>query len=685
MTARLKYSYDVDLADPNTAATKVIQFVGARRRILEVGAGPGSISRILKQRFGCDVTAIELDEAAVRELETFCDRVHQADLNAEGWADCLRAEAPFEFIIAADVLEHLIDPLAALRSLTPLLAAEGHIIVSLPNAAHSGLIATLFEGDFRYGEWGLLDRTHVRFFGPRNVDALLDAAGLEIIAREYVTRHPLQTEFADCWNRLEADERALLARRAGGNIYQIVVKARPHRAQSARPTLVADGSRAGEALDVPGTRATHPTTEAAGEPRPGAPLPELMLTASDSQEAGDLQRARRLFLRAISEYGENFDALHMLGVIELEQDDPGEALRFLQRALPLLQVDFPPFFRNLGLCLAALKRATKPPTANAKPLAQQASRIYRRNDLPPRPGDMPLVSVVVASNAGDRNVADSIASVRAQSYPNIELIVANGPPGASDGIDMDSAGPIPLRSLRLDASHIGTRINQCVAEARGRYVALLDAGDRFAPSRIDHLVHALAGSGARWGFSNMAFVDKDSHTINFGEQPEVDLAMRAHESLLGRLTLSEGIMRDSVVVSGSNLFFEHSLWREVGGFGTVRFHVDWLFALAVTILAEPIYIDEPDYVRRIVDAVPGAADAEARAVEEGLIRERWLNHLDSARHIPNRLLEQAKQLRRQYDFAIMGNGGGHLLDRRLLLRYLHEMNSASPPAQQQSR
>lgn len=683
MTDRHKYSYDVDLADENTAATKVIRLVGARKRVLEVGAGPGSISRVLKHRFGCHVTAVELDPAAVRELETFCDRVYRRDLNQEDWADALAGDAAFDVVIAADVLEHLIDPLAALRSLTALLSADGHVVVSLPNATHSGLVATLLEGNFRYGDWGLLDRTHVRFFGPRNVDALLEAADLDIVAREYVTRPPLQTEFADCWSRLDPEQRAALSRRPDGNVYQIVVKAKPKRSTASTPEPGAAERGGAPTSDAGASSAGRAETGAPVDPAPGAALPELMLAASARQETGDLEHARRLFLRTMAEYGENFDALHMLGVIELEQDNARLALDYLRRALALLRVDFPPFFRNLGLCLAALQPTLKPSVRHASAeVPQKGLRVRHGIDLPSLPAEPPLVSVVVTVPSAACDAADAIASVQAQTYSNVELIVATAGADAGGGARPD--GRFPTRFVQTNADQPGARLNQCIEAARGQYVVLLDGDDRCAPVRIEHAVRALSACGARWGFSNVAFIDGKSRAVGFGEHAEADAAMRAHEALYGRLTLSEGLMHDGVLVDAGNLFFERSLWREVGGFGPVRFNVCWLFALTVSILAEPVYVDEPDYIQR-VDSRPPGPGAEARDAEANLIRDRWLNHLDAMPVVPNKLLEQAKRLRRQYDFAIMRNGGGHLLDRTRLLRYLQEMLGERPSAAPQTR
>lgn len=58
MEQRHKYEYEVDMNDESHVATKVLRMVGSDRRVLEIGPGPGSITRLLN---GCAATAVEID------------------------------------------------------------------------------------------------------------------------------------------------------------------------------------------------------------------------------------------------------------------------------------------------------------------------------------------------------------------------------------------------------------------------------------------------------------------------------------------------------------------------------------------------------------------------------------------------------------------------------------------------
>lgn len=220
----LRYEYAVDMTF-DSAPANVIRMVGTRRKVLEIGAGPGSITRILTLQNQCQVTAIEIDDVAIEKLREFCQRVIKLDLNAPDWPEALSEAGPFEVIVIADVLEHLLDPWKALAAARNLLTPDGYLVVSLPHAAHTSVIACLLNENFEYRDEGLLDRTHIRFFGIHNIQQLFQGAKLKITDARFVMRAPEQTEFAAQWAMIPQELRTMLTRNPYGNVYQVVVKA----------------------------------------------------------------------------------------------------------------------------------------------------------------------------------------------------------------------------------------------------------------------------------------------------------------------------------------------------------------------------------------------------------------------------------------------------------------------------
>jgi 2-polyprenyl-3-methyl-5-hydroxy-6-metoxy-1,4-benzoquinol methylase len=221
---KLNYDYSFD-PDGDHSGANILRMVKMGSKVLEIGAGPGSITRPLKELNDCDIVALEVNPQYIERLQTFCSRVVPADLNNHSWAGKLFAQERFDFVVIADVLEHLAEPLQTLQQATTVLKPDGAVVVSLPHIGHNAIIACLLDYDFAYGEWGLLDRTHVRFFCIKNMMRLVQEAGLKIVDVRFVVKTPEKTEFADRWAALPKQTREMLATNKYGYIYQVVFKA----------------------------------------------------------------------------------------------------------------------------------------------------------------------------------------------------------------------------------------------------------------------------------------------------------------------------------------------------------------------------------------------------------------------------------------------------------------------------
>jgi len=157
---------------------------GRGLRLLEIGAGNGATLRAAKAMgIAAYTVGVDLVEPApVADGLPPVDRFFCGDV--EGLAAEL-GEAAFDVVLCADVLEHLIDPWRTVRLLAGPLKSGGVFLSSIPNVRNfRALRAIVLEGDFRYAEAGLLDRTHLRFFCRKNIRQLFEQAGLTVEAME---------------------------------------------------------------------------------------------------------------------------------------------------------------------------------------------------------------------------------------------------------------------------------------------------------------------------------------------------------------------------------------------------------------------------------------------------------------------------------------------------------------------
>jgi len=200
--------------------------------VLDVGCGSGVLSERLCA-LGCSVVAIDRDDSAFERLGALGVETIQSDLET---AD-LRAtvgKRQFDAIALLDVLEHVRDPEALLRTCKGVLAPHGVIIASIPNVSHADVRLSLLAGHFRYTPSGLLDRTHVRFFDADSVKELLNTAGLEVLDEFEVTRDVGTTE-VELPAELPDDAVTFVEADHASSVYQWVFRLAPDATAAAAP------------------------------------------------------------------------------------------------------------------------------------------------------------------------------------------------------------------------------------------------------------------------------------------------------------------------------------------------------------------------------------------------------------------------------------------------------------------
>jgi 2-polyprenyl-3-methyl-5-hydroxy-6-metoxy-1,4-benzoquinol methylase len=171
-----------------TARSEILPFLPSNvARVLDVGCGTGATTRMLKDHRALTwAGGIEYVDAVADQAMPHFDHVWRGDAAA---ADLETVIAPnsLDLVLCLDVLEHMVDPWAFIKRMTPLMAPNGRLILSVPNIRNwKFMMRLLFKGDFHYRDFGILDRTHLRFFVRETAIELGTCAGLSLLRAQSV-------------------------------------------------------------------------------------------------------------------------------------------------------------------------------------------------------------------------------------------------------------------------------------------------------------------------------------------------------------------------------------------------------------------------------------------------------------------------------------------------------------------
>lgn len=187
--------------------------------------------------------------------------------------------------------------------------------------------------------------------------------------------------------------------------------------------------------------------------------------------------------------------------------------------------------------------------------------------------DMKKVSVIMPCFNDGAYIEEAVASIRAQTYPNIELVIID------DGSDepetkavlekLESSGAVLLHTNRLRPA--GAR-NAGIAAATGEYILPVDADDFIAPNYIEKAVKIMDDN------DNIGVVY--CHADLFGEQ--------SGPWELPDYSLEKMLLDNIIFVSA---MFRREDWCKVGGYRTTMKHgmEDYDFWLSILELDRSVH------------------------------------------------------------------------------------------------
>jgi SAM-dependent methyltransferase len=156
---------------------------GPGRRVLDIGCRDGALTRAYAE--GNEVVGLDVDRGALA--------VAEQDLGIETlWHDADEPlpfpDASFDAVVLGEVLEHLVDPIAAVAEAQRVLRTGGTLVGSIPNAYR-------LKNRFRFlaGRPVEENRMHLHVFSPEELRGLLrdfDELELQFISSRFLRAHP---------------------------------------------------------------------------------------------------------------------------------------------------------------------------------------------------------------------------------------------------------------------------------------------------------------------------------------------------------------------------------------------------------------------------------------------------------------------------------------------------------------
>ncbi|MDO8878569.1 MAG: glycosyltransferase [Pseudolabrys sp.] len=194
----------------------------------------------------------------------------------------------------------------------------------------------------------------------------------------------------------------------------------------------------------------------------------------------------------------------------------------------------------------------------------------------------PQVSVVIPVFNGEQTIVRALNSVFAQTFSSFEIIVVDD--ASSDRTaDIIASYSDRLTIIRSTENRgAGAARNTGIAEARGRWVAFLDADDAWKPTKLERQIDLLERSR------------KSRAACATGYHLEKDGRKRAISLNLTPEQFRRDILFGCTISPGSTLIVERYVFDQMGGFDeSFRRLEDWDWLLRFSERFEMDFVPEP--------------------------------------------------------------------------------------------
>ena len=202
---------------------------------------------------------------------------------------------------------------------------------------------------------------------------------------------------------------------------------------------------------------------------------------------------------------------------------------------------------------------------------------------------MVVVSVIIPVYNGDQTIKETITSVLNQTFQDFELIIIND--GSEDGTleVIDSIKDPRIKVFSYSNAGPNPSRNRGIAEAKGEYIAFIDADDLWAPDKLASQLQALqVHPQPAVAYSWTDYIDESSQFLRRGSHIQVTGDVLRHLLLI------------NFIESGSNPLIRQEALATVGGFDEALTHgEDWDMWLRLAARYQFVAVPSPQVFYRV--------------------------------------------------------------------------------------
>jgi glycosyltransferase involved in cell wall biosynthesis len=290
------------------------------------------------------------------------------------------------------------------------------------------------------------------------------------------------------------------------------------------------------------------------------------------------------------------------------------------------------------------------------------------------PGDAPTadVSVVIPVYNHDRFVGAAIESVLSQTVRPREIIcIDDGSTDCSAQVLAAVAKQHPsVRFWSRPNQGAHRTINECIGEARGRYLAILNSDDLYHPDRLLRCLAVLERDPSTAVVATgVSFVNDHGEAIRCAWYEET----RAFYEKIGDLGIA--LVNGNFLMSTSNVVARRAVFGEVGGFDDLRYAHDLDFFLRLLVHRKPLVLLRQPLLTYRYHAGNTISEAPMPLkIETAVVTAFFARRLASANEAPGRGPEYLSRL-----FAVTDrHQRTRLVALTLLLAQCEEAGALSP-------